>query len=349
MHRQVLKMDSLAAQIKDTALQMGYEKCGIIKLADMAGYESRLRERGEQIPAAKAFDEKLYRFADLQKQYPWAQSIVICVRPFGKYKVPEHLQGMVAKYYLFDSRRDERSREFQDSLKFEAYLQGLGLKTETERKFGITALRWAALKAGLGLVRRNNFFYTESGSWVNLEAWLIDRELEAIETPTLRDCPENCNRCVKACPTASLSQPYTMNPMSCVSFLTTFGGRDLPHDPHSEQFGCWVYGCDACQDVCPMNKKCWQGTEEFPALKELSRQISLEKILKMDYDFLEQVMQPKFWYIDKKDVWKWKVNAINVMVNNYQEQYKDSIYAACNDSHEKVREMARWAIGKLNL
>lgn len=337
-------MDSLAAQIKNAALQLGYEKCGIIKLADMVGYASRLKERGEQVPAAKAFDEKLYRFADLQKQYPWAKSIVVCVRPFGKYKVPEHLQGMVAKYYLFDSRRDERSRELQDSLQFEAYLQGLGLKTETERKFGVTALRWAALKAGLGLVRRNNFFYTESGSWVNLEAWLIDRELTASEIPTLRDCPENCNRCVKACPTASLSQPYTMNPMSCVSFLTTFGGRDLPHDPHREQIGCWVYGCDACQDVCPMNQKCWQGTEEFPALAELSRQISLEKILKLDYDFLEQVMQPKFWYIDKQDVWKWKVNAINAMTNNYQEHYKDSIYAACNDSNEKD---GKWPGGRL--
>lgn len=69
----------------------------------------------------------------------------------------------------------------------------------------------------------------------------------------------------------------------------------------------------------------------------------------MDYAFLEQVIQSKFWYINKEDVWKWKVNAINAMVNEYKEQYKESIYDACNDSHAKVREMAQWAIGKLDL
>ncbi|WP_371380123.1 epoxyqueuosine reductase [Sporomusa aerivorans] len=342
-------MNSLSNQIKTAALRMGYEKCGIIKIADMADYEGKLKERSEHVPEAKAFDEKFQRFAYLQKTYPWAKSVVVCVRQYGKYKVPEHLQGRIGKYYLFDSRRDKHSRDFQDSLKFEAYLKELGLKTETERKFGITALRWAAFKAGLGLTRRNNFFYTESGSWLHLEAWLIDQELEAIETPALKACPENCNRCVKSCPTASLSQPHIMNPLACVSFLTTFGGRDLPNDKYNAQIGCWLFGCDVCQDVCPMNKNRWQAKEEFPALSELSSHISPEKILTMDYSFLEEKVQPKFWYIDKQDVWKWKVNAINAMVNDYQEHYKEYILKACYDSNEKVREMAAWAIKKLEL
>ncbi len=342
-------MESLVSQIKSTALNMGYEKCGIIKISDMSGYKERLNEGIKRIPELKTYYEGLYRFVDLQDRYPWAKSIVICVRQYGKYYMPEHLEGLIGKYYLFDSRRDEHSKEHQDSLKFEAAMQELGLKTETERKFGITALRWAALKAGLGLVRRNNFFYTESGSWMHLEAWLIHKELESVEIPTLKDCPENCNLCVKACPTSSLSQPYTMNRSSCVSCLTTFEGRDLPHEKFNAQMGNWIYGCDACQDICPMNKHRWNASEEFPALDELSQHISLEKILEMDYTFLEQVMQPKFWYIKKEDVWKWKVNAINAMVNNYKEQYKQSFYDVCNDTNPKVREMAEWAIGKLSL
>jgi epoxyqueuosine reductase len=342
-------MDSLASQIKSTALQMGYEKCGIIKISDMSGYEERLDERVERIPETKPFYERFYRFAHLQDSYPWAKSLVIAVSHYGKYHVPEHLQGLIGKAYLFDSRKDEHSKELQDSLKFETYMQEIGLRTETERKFGVTALRWAALKAGLGLVRKNNFFYTESGSWMHLEAWLIDKELESIEKPSLKECSEHCNLCVKSCPTSSLSQPYTMNPMSCISFLTTFGGRDLPHEKFNRQMGGWVYGCDACQDACPMNKNRWNAKEEFPALDELSQHISLEKILQMDYSVLEQVIQPKFWYIEKGDVWKWKINAINAMVNNYKEQYKESIYGACNDSNAKVREMAQWAIEKLSL
>lgn len=37
------------------------------------------------------------------------------------------------------------------------------------------------------------------------------------------------------------------------------------------------------------------------------------------------------------------------MVNEYKEQYKKCIYDACNDSNARVREMAEWAIKKLNL
>ena len=49
-------------------------------------------------------------------------------------------------------------------LAIEDYMQELGLKIATDRKFGIVGLRWAAMKAGLGMIRRNNFFYTQAGS-----------------------------------------------------------------------------------------------------------------------------------------------------------------------------------------
>ena len=342
-------MNSFAAQIKSAALGMGYEKCGIIKISDMSGYEEKLNERIELIPEVKQYYEDFYRFSHLQDIYPWAKSIVICARQYGKYNIPKHMEGLIAKYYLVDSRTDERSKSFQDSLKFEEYMKKMGLKTDTERRFGITALRWAALKAGLGLVRKNNFFYTESGSWVHLEAWLIDKELESVDIPTLKECPEHCNLCIKFCPTSSLSKPYTMNRSTCVSCLTTWEGWDLPHEKFNAQMGGWVFGCDVCQDVCPMNKGSWIAAEEFPGLAELSEHVSLEKILEMDYEFLEQVMQLKFWYIEKTDVWKWKTNAINAMVNDYKKQYKEYIYDATNDSNVKVREMAEWAILKLKL
>lgn len=342
-------MDSLELQIKSAALNMGYERCGIIKISDMSGYEEKLNQRIQRIPEVEPYYKGFYRFAHLQDIYPWAKSIVICARQYGKYHVPEHLNGVIAKYYLFDSRTDECSKDLQDSFKFETYMQEMGIRTDTERKFGITALRWAALKAGLGLVRKNNFFYTESGSWVHLEAWLIDKELESIEKPTIKACPKHCNLCINACPTSSLSEPFTMNRSSCISCLTTFEGRDLPHEEFNTQMGSWIYGCDVCQDVCPFNKDRFNGKEDFPHLNELSEHISLEKILKMDYAFLEGDMQRKFWYIKKSDVWKWKTNAINAMINDYKQEYKELIYDVCNDDNVKVREMAEWAIKKLNI
>ena len=242
-------MTLLAEQIKSAALDMGYEKCGIINISQLDGYEEKLNERIDRIPEAKGFYQGMYRFTNLKDTYPWAKSIVICVRRYGKYHIPEHLNGMIGKSYLVDVRKDENSKELQDSLKLEKYMQELGIRAENERGFSLAPVRFAAMKAGLGVIRKNNFFYIE----------------------------------------------------------------------------------------------------EFPNLQELSEHISLEKIIKMDYSFLEEVMQPKFWYIGKDDVWKWKVNAINVMVNDYKEKYREHILYACNDSNSKVREMAEWAIKKLTL
>jgi epoxyqueuosine reductase len=342
-------MEQLEGQIKNTALAMGYEACGIIRISAMSGYEQKLNERMQRIPEAKPFYQNYHRFAYPEGTYLWAKSIIVCVRNHGKYRVPDGLEGLIGKSYLFNYRTDVLSQDYQSSVKFEAYLKDSGFNVATERRFGITALRWAAWEAGLGLIRKNNFFYTRSGSWVALEAWLVDRELESIERPTIKPCPEGCTLCMKNCPTSSLSQPYTMNPLACVSFLTTFGGSDSSRDRFGTQMGRWIYGCDVCQDICPFNKNVRTAAEEFPGLTELSRHISLEKLVSADYSFLEEKLQPKFWYIRQSDVWKWKTNAINAMVNTYGDKYRDCILDAQNDSHPKVRETAQWAIRRLGL
>lgn len=56
---------------------------------------------------------KDFSFAHLQETYPWAKSIVICISQYGKYHIPEHLQGLIGKAYLVDSRRDEQSKELK--------------------------------------------------------------------------------------------------------------------------------------------------------------------------------------------------------------------------------------------
>ncbi|GHV80494.1 Fe-S oxidoreductase [Spirochaetia bacterium] len=336
-----------AESIRNKALELGYENCGIIPIAEVDDYTEKLDERVKRFPETKEKTENLYNFANLTKRFPWAASIVICISRYGKYHILPHLQGRIAKYYLTDSRTDEASPDYQASLAFEAYLNRIGLQTATERKFGITALRWAAIKTGLGTVRRNNFFYTpKGGSWVHMEAWLIDRELELKHRDTQKPCPKNCSLCIKACPTASLAEPYAMNRLSCVSSLTTWDGWDMPNEPHNKEIGGWIFGCDACQDACPFNNGKWVEDESFPGLDELGERISLEQIIEMDYGFLENVMAKKFWYVGKEKAYRWKINALNAMRNGYQERYAAYIEKACGDPNAEVRRMAEWVKGE---
>lgn len=190
-------------------------------------------------------------------------------------------------------------------------------------------------------MRKNNFLYTEKGSWQYLEAFLIDHPLEYINECHIPPCPEKCNRCISACPTHSLSEPYMMCRNTCVSCLTTWNGWDLRENPLQNKFGQWVYGCDTCQDCCPYNHNAWNGEQEFPGLSDLSEHLSLVQIVKSDYEYLRKVIQPALWYIPPEKCWKFKINALNAMLNNYSSEYLTTIEEACNDEEKVVREMEK--------
>lgn len=171
-------MDVTAFDIVDKAIELGFDKCGIIPVEMMSGYEMRLEERMEHFPQTQDKYAPFRSFVHLQNHYPWAKAIVIVSFWYGKYRIPNNVQDHVAKYYLTDGRRDPNSQGYQASTAFEKYLTDSGFQVATDRDFGITALRWAGMQAGIGIIRKNNFFYTERGSYQYLEAFLIDQPLQ---------------------------------------------------------------------------------------------------------------------------------------------------------------------------
>ncbi len=153
--------DNLAVAIKQCALALGYENCGIIRVEELADFADRLDERFRFFPDQAEYGQKYYALACPQQQHPWAKAAVVCVRRYGKYKMPPQLDGRISKFFLADGRVNPASPDHQTSLKFEAYLHDIGLRMLTKRTDGVIPLRWAAYKAGLGIIRKNNFFYTQ--------------------------------------------------------------------------------------------------------------------------------------------------------------------------------------------
>lgn len=336
-----------AIDIIEKAKESGYDKCGIIPLDKMAAYDRKLAERTERFPETKSRIGKLRDFAFPQRKYPWVKAVVVCAFWYGKYRIPENLQGKIAKYYLTDGRRNKASEGYQASIAFEEYLRSAGLTIAFDRDFGITALRWAAQEAGLGIIRKNNFFYAEKGSYYNLEAFLINAEMEYTLTSTLPPCSDKCHKCIRSCPSGSLSEPFSMNRNLCISDLTTWSGWDLTQEPLHSRLGNWIYGCDACQDVCPYNQKSRTESEEFPGLQKLAKNISLIRIVESDYTYLEQELQPLLWYLPAEKSWRYKTNALNAMLNDYKPEYDAVIRRACKDDKEPVRKMAAWVLKQL--
>ena len=340
-------MGSFEELIAEKALACGYESCGIVGVDEMAGFADVLRMRMEKAPGNDEMYSRFFHFADLRETYPWAKSLVVCIASYIDYIIPAHLDGVIGKHYLVDMRSCESCAESRASAAFEKELLSLGLKVATNQRFGVTSMRWAASKAGLGIVRKNNFFYTDrSGSWIYIEAFLTDREMELKRTPLGKPCADDCKRCMEACPTKSLSEPHTMSPATCVSPLTARAG-DLIDNPISPLMGKWVYGCDACQDACPYNADKWKQTKAFPGLAELADAITLENIVRMDEGRLIELLASKFFYIDEGRIWQWKLNALNAMRNCFDESYADAIKAAMGDPDERVRRMANWVAGEV--
>jgi epoxyqueuosine reductase len=116
------------------------------------------------------------------------------------------------------------------------------------------AERAFAARAGLGWIGKNTNLLTHkpAGSWVFLGALLSDAELEADEP--IRSSCGGCRRCLDGCPTGALVAPQTIDARRCISYLTIEHPGELD-SWSAEALGSWIFGCDVCQEVCPVNAK----------------------------------------------------------------------------------------------
>ena len=339
----MLDESALAKEIWAVAKSSGFTECGIVRTDEMRGYLDALQKRIARFPESEPFYRRFTRFAVPDEIVPWVKSVVICVNWYGEYQMPEHFEGLIGKSYCFDERMDKLSKEYRGAKRFEVELEKMGVRFQAKRDFGITAMRWAAGKAGIGIIRKNNFFYTAKGSWCHLHAYLIDLDVELKNKSEIKKCSESCDLCMRACPTGALCEPFQTDGTKCISFLLCMN-TVAPGKKHYDKCGAWIYGCDACQNACPFNKRALTGETEFPGLSELAAQISHEKILSMDYDTMRQLLPQKFWYINPEEVWKWKCNVLNALRNGREEKALPLMESALNDPQEEVRNMAKWAM-----
>ena len=132
---------------------------------------------------------------------------------------------------------------------------------------------WAK-KAGLGWVGKNsNLINPKNGSFFFIAELILDLDLE-YDGP-IKDYCGTCSRCIDACPTDAIVEPYVVDGSKCISYLTIELKDALIPEEFKGKLDNWMFGCDVCQDVCPWNRFSKQHTE--PRLNPLTGILELSQ------------------------------------------------------------------------
>jgi epoxyqueuosine reductase len=311
---------SLKESIKQLATEAGYVACGITGVEPFDHYLTALHALEQQFPESASLYTGMERRVDPRQSAPWAGSIVVAIRRYGRYRIPEGLGRHIGLNYLCD-RRIPACPDTVMPKRMKEGLKTLGLRVKT----GGVPARAAAVRAGVAGLARNGFVYREGcGSWVNVESWMIDAVVEPDVPAGPAPCPEGCRACEMACPTGALVAPGRVRMDCCAAYLTY--GAPWPVVPELwQRMGPWIYGCDACQNACPLNKGCWDACEPAPWLEAVADRLTPEALATMDEATYREMIHPLFWYIEETGLARWHANAKRAIEWNVENSFRQRV------------------------
>ena len=117
--------------------------------------------------------------------------------------------------------------------------------------------RSLAVKAGLGFIGKNTFLINPHHGLHTLIGVIITNQ--ELYYPDYGKKGKNlcgsCTRCLDACPSKALRDPFVMDARRCISYQTIEDNRlyDPAKDYHTRSG--MVFGCDICMDACPWSRK----------------------------------------------------------------------------------------------
>jgi epoxyqueuosine reductase len=356
------------------AKALGFDLCGVVraeKFPELARMEEWL---------ARGYAGEMKYLEDERRQDPAAamagiRSIVVCGLNYNT-KNPYSVQaetpdaeaprGWISRYAWGSDYHEvlwQRLNQLVQEMK-QQFAQPFDARGYADT--GPVNERVLAKYAGLGWLGKNTLLLNQKiGSFFFLGAILTTLELEPTLGEPIVPPPDlcgNCTRCIDACPTQALIEPYVMDARKCISYLTIELRGSIPVELR-EPMGRHVFGCDICQDVCPWNRKApaTDAPEFQPRVFAQNVESSEEESLFLPrLEWLASLSEEEFRTAlrgspIKRTKWKGLVRNACIALGNSKITPSDASYERIRTLLEKlgasmdphILESAQWALSRI--
>jgi epoxyqueuosine reductase len=239
--------------IKTEAKRLGFLSCGISKAQFLEEEAPRLEKwlknnmNGEMQYMENHFDKRL----DPTKLVEGSKSVISLLLNYYPQETQTQNTFKLSKYAYGTDYHFVIKDKLKELLNFITEEIGEVSGRAFTDSAPVLDKAWAA-KSGLGWVGKHTLLLTQQvGSFYFVGELIIDLELE-YDSSTTDHCG-TCTKCIDACPTQAITEPYVVDGSKCISYFTIELKDKIPTE-FKGKFDDWIFGCDICQDVCPWNR-----------------------------------------------------------------------------------------------
>ena len=355
-------MRDLTEAVKARAKALGFDLVGVTG-AEPSAFAEEYRDWVAQGCAGEMdyLTRNLHRRLDPRELLPDARSIIVVgmnyyadaeTEPGTPPPDPDH--AIFARYARGDDYHDVMTARLRELLRFLQAEAGPNSEGRVYVDAGPVLEREVAQRAGLGWFGKNTLLInTRRGSYFFLGEIVTNVALE-YDNPAIGGCG-TCTRCLDACPTDAIFEPYKVDSRRCLSYLTIElkGAIPIEFHPALSASGSRIYGCDICQEVCPFNRT--RSAARYPTLLPTQepafqpREVTIESTVTDLLSLTEEAFREKFKGSPVKRAKRRGLlrNAATALCTRDDDEAVAALEHALNDPEELVRDAAACSLKQI--
>jgi epoxyqueuosine reductase len=271
---------------------------------------------------------------------PGARSIVLLAKSYFQGATTRQIPGRVARYAWGEDYHQLMLDSMQPLLNFLAE-QGGAQRAYVDT--GPVLERDFAAVSGLGWHGKSTMLLNqELGTWFFIGCILTTIDLEP-DPPVKPHCGR-CTRCIDACPTGAISEPFRLDARRCISYQTIENKGSIPEELRP-LIGDRIYGCDDCLEACPWNRFAEASRETRFYLKPEFARMPLGELAELTEERFRELFRRSPIKRIKRN--RFVRNVCVALGNVGDASDLPVLKRLANDSDPLIAEHATWAVAEI--